>query len=145
MGPWMADRKMGMTTENHGRRHSISYIHECMGEKGLTKNPPKFSWPQNQYLCQRCSVSSPTNCHAVTHLKMFTNSLWNSMVRYLQTYLIINQYHHHIPLHELHSQGDNWHQAPSQQLASEGHGNISLTPRRKRGGLPKRNLIFLNL
>jgi hypothetical protein len=35
----MVDRKMRMTTDNQRRRHGISYIHECMGEKGIAKNP----------------------------------------------------------------------------------------------------------
>jgi len=39
----MANRKMRMMTDNHGRRHGFSYIHECMGGKGIAKNPSKFS------------------------------------------------------------------------------------------------------
>jgi hypothetical protein len=53
----MADRKMRMMTDNHGRMKGISYIHECMGGKGIAKNPAKSSWPQKQYLCNRCPVS----------------------------------------------------------------------------------------
>jgi len=43
----MANRKMMTSTDNHGRRHGFSYIHECMGGKGIAKYPLKFSWPQN--------------------------------------------------------------------------------------------------
>jgi hypothetical protein len=43
VGSVTADREMRMTIDNHGRRHGISYIHECKGEKGIAKNPPKPS------------------------------------------------------------------------------------------------------
>jgi hypothetical protein len=35
----MTTMTMMMTTDNHGRRHCISYIHKCMGGKGMWKNP----------------------------------------------------------------------------------------------------------
>ena len=125
VGSVMADRKMMMMTDNHGRRHGISYIMNAWVRKGQQKihqNPADLKI--NSFVTYAQCLNLPTvTLSLILNVYKFFLKQYNAILT--QTYLIISQYHHHTTVHELHRQGDNQHQAHHN---SWHYGNISLTP-----------------